>query len=99
MTVAQLDREMSAKELTEWMIYYSIEPFGGAREDYRAALVSSTIANVKGVKVTPNDFIKPWSYQEEMAARVDAECDSFSSSQRSQMTLLRALGGMNGKAT
>jgi hypothetical protein len=98
MTVAQLDKTMTAKELTEWMVYYSIEPFGGAREDYRAALVSSVLANVNGAKVTPEEFIRPWSFKEEMAARVEAESgDVFNSTQKSQMTLLRALGGGNGK--
>lgn len=97
MTVAQLDREMSAKEFTEWMVYYSIEPFGGAREDYRAALVSSVIANVNGSKLQPNDIIKPWSFKDEQAARVDQETsDAFNSKQKSQMTLLKALGGGHG---
>ena len=97
MTVAQIDREMTAKELTEWMVYYSVEPFGGAREDYRAALVSSIVANVNGAKVKPDDFIKPWNYKEEQAARVEAESgDAFNAQQKAQMTLLKALGGGHG---
>lgn len=96
-TVAEIDREMSSKELTEWMVFYSIEPFGGAREDYRAALISSITANVHGAKVKPDDFIKPWSFTDEQRARVDAEAgDAFSSKQLEQMTFMRSLGGING---
>ena len=98
MTVAQIDREMSAKEFTEWMVYHSVEPFGGAREDYRAALQASVTANVNGAKLTPFDLIKPWSYHEELEARTDAEVgDKLSSTQKSQITLFKALGAQHGK--
>jgi hypothetical protein len=87
---------MTAKEFTEWMVYYSVEPFGGAREDFRASLQASVVANANGAKVAPHDFIKPWSFADEQRARVEAEAGGFSSDQKSQMTLLRALGGGNG---
>ena len=98
MTVAQIDREMSAKEFTEWMYYHSIEPFGGAREDYRAALQASVTANVNGAKIKPEELIKPWNYQEELEARTEHECgDRLSSTQKSQITLFKALGAQHGK--
>lgn len=36
---------MSSREFAEWMAYYTLEPFGVEREDLRAAIVASTIAN------------------------------------------------------
>ena len=60
-TVSQLLKSLSSKELTEWMIYYELEPFGEDREDFRMGVVASTIANVnrsKNSKVyKPQDFI------------------------------------------
>ena len=63
MTVRQLENEMSARELTEWMIYYGLEPFGDTQDDFRAGLICSTIANVNGggkggKALKPTDFIK-----------------------------------------
>lgn len=46
MTVAELGRRMSSAELTEWMAYAALEPFGPRREDLRAGLVTATLYNV-----------------------------------------------------
>jgi len=59
MTVAELSERMSSKELTEWLAYYSLEPFGNEIENYRAGVISSTIANVVPGRKTllkPSDF-------------------------------------------
>lgn len=45
MTVGELLRRVSSRELSEWMLYYEREPFGEERADTRAALISSTVAN------------------------------------------------------
>jgi len=61
MPVEYLLKNISARELTEWMVYYQLEPFGEERADLRAGIIGSTIANVnrgKGGKVfTPQDFM------------------------------------------
>lgn len=44
-TVKELSTSMDARELTEWMIYYSLEPWGSSVEGYRDALTCATIAN------------------------------------------------------
>ena len=94
MTVSQIDREMTAKELTEWMVFYSIEPFGPAREDYRAALQASITANAAGAKVQPDEIIKPWSFQEEQRARQDAlDEDKFNAQQEAQIAMMRSMMG------
>lgn len=51
---------MSSRELSEWMAFSSLEPFGEIREDYRAGLLCATIANASGnykKNLTPDDFI------------------------------------------
>lgn len=94
MTVGQIDREMSSKEFAEWMIYYSTEPFGPAREDFRAALQCSIAANVAGTKSSYDDFIKPWSYVEEQRERFTAENpDIFDTKQEAQIALFKSMMG------
>jgi hypothetical protein len=46
MTRGELLARMPSRELTDWMVYAAVEPFGEERADYRAALVASVIANV-----------------------------------------------------
>ena len=91
MLVSDIDARMSSRELTEWMIYYGMEPFGPAREDYRAALVSSTIANCHGNKLKPQDFIKPY----ERPKRDDTTSDpaKFNREQEKQMAIFKAMMG------
>lgn len=94
MTVAQIDATMSSRELTEWMLYYSFEPFGEARQDYRTALQCSIAANVAGSKAKPTDFIQPFDPVEHIKTReAEADPDGFTMAQRKQMTLLKAFGG------
>lgn len=45
MSVAQCQREVSAPELSEWIAYDHIEPFGERRADLRAGIVAAVTAN------------------------------------------------------
>jgi hypothetical protein len=45
MTVRELLARISARELSEWMAYFMLEPFGEERADVRAAIVAATVAN------------------------------------------------------
>jgi hypothetical protein len=45
------------------MIYYSIEPFGEEKADYRNGILASLIANVNGNKTKPEDFIPQYKLQ------------------------------------
>lgn len=74
MTVGQLMREMSSAELTHWMAFARIEPFGGIVDDVRAGLPAAVYVNAhrkQGAKaVSPLDFFA-WSADvEERPARV-----------------------------
>lgn len=51
--------EMSSHQLSEWMAFYSLEPFGFERDIYGHGIVAATIVNVRRKKrfVKPQDFI------------------------------------------
>jgi len=48
MTVSELENRMSAAELTEWMVYFAMEPFGNQQADYRAGMICTLIAKTMG---------------------------------------------------
>lgn len=45
MTVGELLRRISSRELSEWAVYFQLEPWGCEVEDWRAGLIAATIAN------------------------------------------------------
>jgi len=53
--------EMTSLQLSEWMAYNEIEPFGEEREDLRMGILASTMANINrssGKKpYKPRDFM------------------------------------------
>jgi len=61
MTVEELLTRMSSHELSEWMAYLAVEPFGEERADYRAAIGHALLANINRGKrsktYTPEDFM------------------------------------------
>lgn len=60
MTVAEMLNCISSRELSEWMIFYGIEPFGFESDYLGHAQTSATLVNInkkKGSKqVTARDF-------------------------------------------
>lgn len=61
MPVAEMLQRMDSAELSEWMAYYQIEPFGERLADHRAGLVTAAIYNVNRPKnrkaYSPSDFM------------------------------------------
>lgn len=45
MTVRELLDRIDSREMSEWMAYYRIEPFGEMRADLRQQSICATIAN------------------------------------------------------
>ena len=80
MTVRELLARIDSKELSEWMAYYELNPFGTVRDDLQAGIIASTIANVNRGKndksFTPSDFMpymdKPEQSEGDMQAVLDA---------------------------
>ena len=56
-SVNRMLAEMSSAELTEWIEFYGLEPFGEERSDWRSAIAASAICNSFGAKTKPKDFI------------------------------------------
>ena len=44
-TVQQLLQELSVEEFIEWQAFFSLEPWGFEIENWRAAMIGSTVAN------------------------------------------------------
>ena len=63
----QLLGELGSRELSEWMAYAQVEPFGVERENLHAGIVAATVANVnraKGKKaLQPSDFLLDFKQQ------------------------------------
>ena len=61
MTVEELLRRVTSRELSEWMAYYSVEPFGEDRADLRSGIIASLIYNTNRGKdqspLSPKDFM------------------------------------------
>jgi hypothetical protein len=70
MTVAELLQRISSRELSEWMAYYRLEPFGDERGDLQAGIVASAVYNVyrdprKTDPFEPRDFLLEFAEPEE----------------------------------
>ena len=54
---------LSSRQISEWMAYFSIEPFGEERADLRMATLAALIANInrdekkRSSPYTPDDFM------------------------------------------
>jgi len=70
MTVRDLLSRIDSKELTEWMAWYSVEPFGEARADLRSAIVACVIHNTQCTKKSQmkkvNDFMPKFGPPQQM---------------------------------
>ncbi len=64
--MGELERSLGARELDEWHIYSSIEPFGAYRDNIHTAMLCSLIANVNRQPKS-----RPFEWKEFMI--VDAE--------------------------
>jgi hypothetical protein len=70
-----LMRDMSSLQLSEWMAYERLDPFGQYREDYRAGIIAATIANAnrskKSKPFTPEQFIPTFESETEGESEID----------------------------
>lgn len=91
-TVRELENRLSSAEFAEWMAYYSLEPFGEARDDYRAGLIAATVANCAGAgkknkPLQPTDFIHIYQQPKTMSV-LDRKKE-----QQKQMAVFKQLAG------
>ena len=74
--------DLTADEIIDWLAYYSIEPFGERRADWRMASIMALIANAnrdpkkRRRPFRPDDFLpkppKPPPTPEEVAAKTQS---------------------------
>ena len=70
MTVGELLDRISSRELSEWMAYYMLEPFGAERDNLHAGLVAAMVHNVnrdpkRGKAADPKDFMLQFGVEED----------------------------------
>lgn len=53
---------MSARELSEWMAYDRIDPFGEERGDLRAGILASLLANINRDRKKKSDPFSPLDF-------------------------------------
>lgn len=96
MTVGELLRRVSSRELSEWIAYYRVEPWGIEPADLRAGIISSTIANVnrdakkKRRPYTPTDFIPKWGGKQPLEQTPEQQRQIIEQ-------WMRVLGGSDGR--
>jgi hypothetical protein len=47
MTLAAIDSEIDAEELTTWQAFYELEPWGFVMDNFRAGIIAATYANMQ----------------------------------------------------
>jgi hypothetical protein len=52
-TIGEIEATMGSAELSDWMDYYQIEPFGAWRDNFHSAQISALIYNVNRGKQKP----------------------------------------------
>lgn len=68
---------MSALEFAEWQAYYSLEPFGERRADYRTAQIVQMMANTnRDTNTHPNGFPLSDFLPDEVAPEPEEEEES-----------------------
>jgi hypothetical protein len=57
--VAEIDKTMTSSELTHWIAYDNIEPFGAIRDNIHAGIIAAMVGNPykKGKPLSPVDFL------------------------------------------
>ncbi len=74
-------REVDAREFALWVAEYRIAPFGDMREDLRAGVVGSVIANVNRRKGSPpfkpGDFVLKFGRERKSPEQLEREAKVF----------------------
>ena len=73
MTVRELLARIDSRELSEWMVYYRLEPWGTEVDDWRAGMIASVIANVNRDPKKQNKPFQPTDFMPRRAPVEDRE--------------------------
>jgi Protein of unknown function (DUF4035) len=67
-TVRELLSSLDSEEIAEWAAFYRLDPFGGIRGDYQAAVVAQVVAQANAKKdhtFKLSDFLLKWGTKEQ----------------------------------
>lgn len=92
MTVRELLQRIDSYELSEWMAYYSLEPFGQDRGDIGPAIVAATVANANRVPDTPPYDLKDFLPTFELEPEKDLQSPAW----RQQLAIVELLNSAFG---
>lgn len=73
MTVKELEQRMSSRELSEWMAFFSLEPWGCEVEDWRFGMLASVIANVNRDKKKQRKPFEPQDFMPQRNTKVETQ--------------------------
>lgn len=94
MSVKRAQCEIDSREFSEWQAYWQLEPWGEGRDDLRAGIIASTMANLwRGADTppfTPTDFMPQFDRVAEEALDADV---LIAQQQQLLESLTRAAGG------
>lgn len=82
---------MPSSELTEWIAYYTLEPFGQERDNWHAAQLASILVNVNRRKNSPPVSTQDFMYVDRKTTSIEKTQQFFAGLKR------RAVGKKNGK--
>jgi len=84
--VREAQQRINAAEFSEWLMEYKLDPWGGDRADWRAAMIASTMCNIwsgsKNTTYKPADFMPQFNRSKrkkttrEMADAARAFCEA-----------------------
>jgi hypothetical protein len=87
MSVRRLLGELDSRELTAWMAYETVEPFGERRANLHAGIVAATVANVNRDRharvFQPTDFLLEFGRE-----RTQKDDEANMAAMRAQMQLI-----------
>jgi hypothetical protein len=94
MTRAELLTRISSAELSDWLTYYELEPWGEQQAEYRAGLIASAMANTTRSKRSDHLF-KPAEFMRELYIE-EAKQDLPESEKRLVEKVIGVFGPMGG---
>jgi hypothetical protein len=97
-TVRELQASLTEREMAEWFAFHQMEPIGGQRADWHAAIIAATVANANRGKGRPaakaEDFLafQWWKTPRHATGKADAGA-ALAGYLRSKKTLRDAPSG------
>jgi len=70
-TVQELDNTMTSTELSYWLAFYGLHPFGSERDNIHSAVIAATVANTSRSRSQP-----PYSAEDFMIKTQDEKRES-----------------------